>query len=479
MMKNLMPFLIILFWITMTFLLISRYTPSSDVDTKTQLLLPENKQNWMGIYLKGQKIGFASSRFDREIEGYSVQEEMRMKTRVLGTVQDIRSKTDISLSPDFKVRSFKFVLHASQDIEVQGQIRDKNLSLDITTENNKSHREIVLDEAPQMTPTIIPYLLKKGLKTGTKVNVPVFDPVTLNMQKMLIEIVGKEKITLNNNEIEAFKIKGDLNGLTLLMWIDKDGNELKEESPMGFTLISEPMTEAMKIPEAPSQTSDIITQTSVPFNLELPSAVSYLKVKLKGIDFKGLELDGGRQTLKGDILEIVKEDISAAKPMSPPGSEMDQFLADSPFVQSKDPRIISLAREITGNEKNPLTTGKLLWEWVFKNIEKTPSITIPSALDVLKTKKGDCNEHTALYTALARAVGLPTKINVGLVYKDRHFYYHAWPEIFAGTWIAIDPTLGQFPADAAHIRLISGDLDKQIILLKVINNISLEGIEYR
>ncbi len=433
----------------------------------------------MGIYLKGQKIGFASSRFDREIEGYSVQEEMRMKTRVLGTVQDIRSKTDVSLSPDFKVRSFKFTLHASQDIEVQGKIRDKTLSLDITTENNKSHREVVLNEAPQMTPTIIPYLLKKGLKTGTKVNVPVFDPATLNMQKILIEIVGKEKITLNNNESEAFKIKGDLNGLTLLMWIDKDGNELKEESPMGFTLISEPMTEAMKIPETPSQTSDIITQTSVPFNLELPSDVSYLKVKLKGIDFKGLELDGGRQTLKGDILEVVKEDISASKPVPLTDSEMEEFLADSPFVQSKDTGIISLAKEIIGDEKNPLAAGKLLWEWVLKNIEKTPSITIPSALDVLKTRKGDCNEHTALYTALARAAGLPTKINVGLVYKDGYFYYHAWPEIFAGKWIAIDPTLGQFPADAAHIRLISGDLDKQVILLKVINNISLEGIEYR
>jgi transglutaminase-like putative cysteine protease len=65
------------------------------------------------------------------------------------------------------------------------------------------------------------------------------------------------------------------------------------------------------------------------------------------------------------------------------------------------------------------------------------------------------------------------------VYKDGYFYYHAWPEIYAGRWIAIDPTLGQFPADATHIRLISGDIDKQIMLSRVINKISLEGIEYR
>ncbi len=477
-MKKIIPILIILFWLTMTFLLISRYAPNAGLDTEAQLL-PESKQRWMGIYLKGQKIGFTSSRFEKEIDGYAAYEEIKMKIMVLGIVQDIHSRTSVLLSPALKVRSFKFTLNAAQNIEVDGNIRDKTLILDITTANNKSRREIMLDEAPQMTLTIIPYLLQRGLKSGMKIRLPVFDPVTFSTQKMLIEIVGKEKINLNNSEIDAFKIKGDLNGLKLLMWIDKQGNELKEESPMGFTLIAEPMEKAMKIPDIHSQVPDIITQTSVPFNLELPPDVSYLKVRLKGIDFGGLELNGGRQTLKGDVLEIVKEDINATQHVMLPISKMEQFLADSPFAQSKNSEIVNLANTIIGNEKNALTAGRLLWAWVFKNIEKTPSITIPSAVDIFKTRKGDCNEHTVLYTALARAAGLPTKINVGLVYKDKRFYYHAWPEIFAGRWIAIDPTLGQFPADASHIRLISGDLDKQMILLKVINNISLEGTEYR
>ena len=477
-MKKIIPILIILFWLTMTFLLISRYAPNAGLDTEAQLL-PESKQRWMGIYLKGQKIGFTSSRFEKEIDGYAAYEEIKMKIMVIGIVQDIHSRTSVLLSPALKVRSFKFTLNAAQNIEVDGNIRDKTLILDITTANNKSRREIMLDEAPQMTLTIIPYLLQKGLKSGMKIRLPVFDPVTFSTQKMLIEIVGKEKINLNNSEIEAFKIKGDLNGLKLLMWIDKQGNELKEESPMGFTLIAEPMEKAMKIPDIHSQVPDIITQTSVPFNLELPPDVSYLKVRLKGIDFGGLELNGGRQTLKEDVLEIVKEDINATQHVMLPILKMEQFLADSPFAQSKNPEIVNLANTIIGNEKNALTAGRLLWAWVFKNIEKTPSITIPSAVDIFKTRKGDCNEHTVLYTALARAAGLPTKINVGLVYKDKRFYYHAWPEIFAGRWIAIDPTLGQFPADAAHIRLISGELEKQMILLKVINNISLEGTEYR
>ena len=215
-MKKIIPFLIILFWLTMTFLLISRYAPDSSTDIKSQSLPQEGRQRWMGIYLKGQKIGFTSSRFEKEIDGYAAYEEIKMKIMVLGIMQDIYSRTSVLLSPALKVRSFKFTLNAAQKIEVDGNIRDKTLILDITTANNKSRREIMLDEAPQMTLTIIPYLLQRGLKSGMKIRLPVFDPVTFSTQKMLIEVVGKEKINLNNSEVvtsgdsppqQAFKIK--------------------------------------------------------------------------------------------------------------------------------------------------------------------------------------------------------------------------------------------------------------------------------
>jgi hypothetical protein len=477
-MKKIIPPLIILFWLSTMFLLIQRHSTNSLLDIDTQSLLPESKERWMGIYLKGKKIGFASSKFYKELEGYVVDEEVRMRLNVFGTVQDIKSRTMVSLSPDLRIRSFKFRLNATQDLEVNGRIHNKTLILDIITEGNRSRQEIHLEEIPQMPITILPYLIKKGVKRGKRIELPVFDPSTLSMQKMYIEIIGREKIILNKQEIEAIKIKGDINGFELVMWVDEKGNELKEESPTGFTLITEPMEKAISLPS--SGVADIIKQTSIPFNLELPEDISYLKVRIKGFDLKGFELSAGRQSLKGDVIEIVKEDLSVPKQLPYlPISDMKEFLKETPFIQAKNPEIMNLARSIIRGERNPLIAGRLLWEWVFRNIEKLPSITLPSAIDVLKTRRGDCNEHTVLYTALARSVGLPTKIDIGLVYKDGYFYYHAWPEIYVGKWIAIDPTLGQFPADATHIRLISGDIDKQIMLLRVINKISLEGIEYK
>jgi transglutaminase-like putative cysteine protease len=113
------------------------------------------------------------------------------------------------------------------------------------------------------------------------------------------------------------------------------------------------------------------------------------------------------------VLEINKEVIdSRMKTQNTKirGKAFDEYLNATIFIQSKDPQIVGLAREIIKGEKDPIVAARLIYDWVYKNIEKVPTITIPMATDVLKTKKGDCNEHTILFTALARASGIPAKI---------------------------------------------------------------------
>jgi hypothetical protein len=116
-------------------------------------------------------------------------------------------------------------------------------------------------------------------------------------------------------------------------------------------------------------------------------------------------------------------------------------------------------------------------------IEKKPTVSLPSALEVLRTRVGDCNEHTALFVALARSVGIPSRINVGLVSVRGNFYYHAWPEIYVdegserGLWLPVDPTLNQFPADATHVRLARGGLDKQVAILPLIGKVKMTVLD--
>ena len=89
---------------------------------------------------------------------------------------------------------------------------------------------------------------------------------------------------------------------------------------------------------------------------------------------------------------------------------------------------------------------------------------------------GDCNEHTQLFVALARSVGIPARAAAGLAYIDGKFYYHAWPEVLLRDWVAVDPTFGQYPADAAHLRFITGGLQRQTELLRLIGNLHIKVV---
>jgi transglutaminase-like putative cysteine protease len=109
-------------------------------------------------------------------------------------------------------------------------------------------------------------------------------------------------------------------------------------------------------------------------------------------------------------------------------------------------------------------------------LTKDVTLSVPSALQVLEARRGDCNEHTVLYVALARALGLPTRTAVGLVHIRGSFYYHAWPEVWLGEWVAVDPTLGQVPADASHLRFLVGGLARQVELIRLIGRLQLEVI---
>jgi transglutaminase-like putative cysteine protease len=79
---------------------------------------------------------------------------------------------------------------------------------------------------------------------------------------------------------------------------------------------------------------------------------------------------------------------------------------------------------------------------------------------------------------LLRASGIPARLSVGLVYSRNKFFYHAWTEAYVGEWISMDATLNQLPADVSHIRLISGNLDKQIEIMGLIGKLKLEVLNF-
>jgi transglutaminase-like putative cysteine protease len=101
-----------------------------------------------------------------------------------------------------------------------------------------------------------------------------------------------------------------------------------------------------------------------------------------------------------------------------------------------------------------------------------PSVTVPSAREVLARRRGDCNEHAVLLAALARAAGIPARVVAGAVYANDGFYYHAWTELWLGRWVSADAAFGQLPADATHVKLLEGGPERHLALAGVIGRLA-------
>ena len=206
-----------------------------------------------------------------------------------------------------------------------------------------------------------------------------------------------------------------------------------------------------------------------------------LRLRLEGVDLAGFDLNGGRQTLRGDTLSIEQEGGAALRarytlPWTA-GGEPATELESTPLIQSADPEIVHRARHIAGGSSDPALVAARLNVWVHAMLRKEITPSVPSAIEVLREGRGDCNEHTVLYVALARALGLPARTAAGLVYLRGRFYYHAWPEVWLDRWVAVDPTLGQFPADASHLRFVTGGLARQLDLMRLIGRLRVDVLE--
>ena len=230
---------------------------------------------------------------------------------------------------------------------------------------------------------------------------------------------------------------------------------------------------------------DIIFSTAVQSNIDLSNAEQFgeLRFRLTGVDLTGFQLDGGRQELRGDTLIIRREAGDQLRTdYRLPYAFMDlrESLEPEPLIQSDDERIIRRAREITAARsswsQDPSRVAQELTRSVYGMLEKRITFSVPNAVQVLETLQGDCNEHTVLYVALARALGLPARTAIGLVYVNGAFFYHAWPEVWLDEWVAVDPTFGQFPADASHIRFVIGGLAQQVEIVRLIGNLDIEVI---
>jgi transglutaminase-like putative cysteine protease len=491
---------VMLGWIvTMGLLLTRAYAQARSMNLATDLARYGTTAEWRGVYYRGEKIGFSVSQTTPKGDGFEVEEDARLQMSLLGATTPATMKTTATLDANFALTAFDFSLDpGTGPVHVNGRVSRKHLSLTIKTSSGTQSDELNLQDVPVLSLNLPRRLAAAGLKPGMREQVMVFDPATLSNQPATIEVGKREIVKLESplpvslgprqlrpitpTSIPAFRVDMTFSGIKTTSWVTDTGDVVREESQMGLVSQREPPDVARRIAVGHAVQSDLLEAAAVaPGNttrrrIDDPRNVRALSLRLEGVDLTNPELSGAGQSVDGDVVEVRDARTLTSAPADP---DVARYLKPEPLIESDDTAIHEEAQAAVANAKDARTAAERLTRRVNAMLDKKPTVGLPSAREVLRTKVGDCNEHTALYVAMARSVGLPARIAVGLVYAYGAFYYHAWPEVYIdegrgrGLWLPVDPTFNQFPADATHVRLARGGLDKQAAILPLIGRMKM------
>ncbi|HEY7218137.1 MAG TPA: transglutaminase-like domain-containing protein [Candidatus Binatia bacterium] len=471
---------VVAFWGVMNFLLIKRQmsAPASVITLQGTEKITENIEEWWGVFYRGGKIGYATQTITPMSKGYKLADRSVLNLNLLGTVQPARTSLEMTANEDWILENFAFELDSKEvRFSARGRVKDRSMSVEIDSAGHKSTRELTLTQAPYLLAALKPYVITQQLQTGKKFLFNTFDPSTLSQQVTAVVIEGREQIRVGNHTEPAIRLRQTFRGISVVSWVDGQGRTLKEESPGGFSLVRQEVQEAKKLP-ASAVPLDIVAQTAIPVAKSITEAQSRtdIQFKLSGVNLANFTLNGGRQRLKYDRLDIHLEDLKQLNVPKIPvrRGRLASYVQPTPFLQADHPSVVALAAKIVHGETDAYRAALKIKDWVYREIAKEPTVSIPNALEVLQTKRGDCNEHTVLFNALARAAGIPAKTVVGVVYLRGAFYYHAWSEVWLGEWVSLDSVLNQFPADVTHIKFLEGEIDRQIDILQLIGNLKIE-----
>ncbi|MBI3793469.1 MAG: transglutaminase domain-containing protein [Nitrospinae bacterium] len=447
---------------------------------------------WMEVFMNGQKIGFSHMEATATDAGYSMNSKSVMRLDVGGSAVEISASQSSFLDKSFRPLRFTYMqkeLNHQQFFD--GVVEGKKINVTVKSGGNTSQKTVDFGDQVYISDAMGLLLGQKKLEEGKKFEYRVFIEPLLATEAISVETGKRTELEIGGKKIPVTPVTMRFKNFLTVSYFSDEGRIVREISPMGFVSDEVDEARAVNFSGGVMSFTTLLSFSLIPLEkpLEKADKITSFKVRLSGLGSKGLLPQDDRQKITkeeksgkngGEFsveLSVQKNNrakiIKAGLPAS--ATKFAAEMAPSLEAQSDDPAIKEQAKKIIGDETDLFRAALKINRWVYEHVEKKYLDTF-SAVETLKTMEGECQAHTNLFTALARSVGIPTRTVSGIVYAEgfNGFLYHAWPEVYAGEWVAMDPTFGQEVADATHIKLLSGELGTQLQLFEFLGKIRME-----
>lgn len=473
-------------------LLYRHWTEEADVPFESAGIT-KPADTWMGIYTQSadgreSKIGYMRTQSQPDMldgdPGIEYRLTLKLATQLLSFPAEIFLTGSSRVSQEHGLQRVQFSVDSFKQhvMQVNGEVIGDEFNLNVETAGETFpmtlpiNRNMMISGGLGTTALHIP-----SLEIGDEVVVPTFDPLTFTYtQRSTIRCVDTDTFTFEGETVPVKVLETEVNGITSKIWVTLENEAVRIKTPFGFHLRKITPDEALTNPTQ-GDTTDFLDAMAIH-----PKG----KTPFRGAKSMTFRLDGYPDNVHPPSDAIQREIDTRVFTVAPPTPIESTLLvqakapfADSlngdAFVQTEHASILAIRDAIIVPEAPVWQNAMAIYDFCWTEIEKKPVLSFPSAIDVAQSREGDCNEHTVLFTAIARSAGIPTRMAIGIVWSDAlaGFYYHAWPEVYIDQWIPMDPTLGQPIADATHVKFLEGNMDSWPQLMAFLGQVELEVIE--
>ncbi|HTP25531.1 MAG TPA: transglutaminase-like domain-containing protein [Anaeromyxobacteraceae bacterium] len=433
-----------------------------------------SEPEWFGLYLQGRKAGF--SRISVQIEERDgkpvlVARNESTVSATLGTATVRRSQIDEKVY-QARPKGRLIAFHGRRegdggDRSVDGRCTPAGCKVELSAQGQREERQLPpLNETAEQADAARLAAAARGVVAGDQL-----DLESLKVKKMEDRYAGTAYLAAGGVQTEVAVVEEMEEGdrIASRISIAPDGRALELRLGNAVVAKAEPEQVAKRLDRV-----DLFSLTRVPVPAPLARDVPGRVVfELRGMP-KEFQVSDGRQTFAGEPGGLVRltvvakrpravdpsHDAARAKGIIPEG--LEEFLEATPEVDWENPAIAKLSREVVGDTPGVYAASVEIAHFVNRRLKKAYGVSRDRASEVLALGKGDCTEHALLFTALARAAGIPSRQVHGLVYAQYDdlvpaLYWHAWVEVKSGEeWIPLDPTFDQPVADPTHVVLGRG-----------------------
>ena len=455
---------------------------------------------WTGIVFNGEKIGLTHLALipdPADPDRYELRSEALLAFHFLGFSKTVTLKAQDWVAGDLTLVRFVHEYDLDgQKMKLTGRVERGRLTVERENAGRRSLETIPLAEVVYPTSAVPLYPALQGLEVGKR-----YDYLAYDGQRRQVVRVSQAIETYQESDLyegRAFRVTTSTGGQDSTLWLNDRGEPVLEMAWHGIlisTLETETRAKAYLARASLNKREVLLEYSRIRANTTLPRprAVTSMAVAVEGLPSTfTMPADALQQCGRPDerhrgriqcLIRAAELSRLGTTVQTSESQETDltPYLNPTAAIPSHDGTIRNTARDVVGEHLDRLAQVRLLVEWIREHVAQKP-VDVFSALEVLEGRKAECQGITLLYAALARSLGIPTKVTNGLVYTDepQGFLYHTWAESYVGdVWLPVDPTFGQVGVDATHIKLIDGDrLADLLPLVDLVGRIRVDILSY-